>query len=202
MSSKTPVNCGDFPTLAQANLQQKVKQAAKERFALRKGRQQSKAAKSSDTSYVGATTWNLLKKPKAEPKAEPKDEPNAPAPAPAKSIWTKAGGAKKKPKAQAKAKKPWVHPDKYIASLKGQVRVLNQRKAKANRDKKPEEAERFQRQINTLWGKMKRAEQRQRQSGSRRWNNQHGGLRKKHPLADYVKATKPKWAGSAHTSRG
>ena len=203
MSSKTPVN---NPTPAEAALRQKVKQAAKERFVLRKGRQQSKAAnearrlnaaksewkKSSDTSYAGAASWALAKAPaKAEPNAPApaKAQPKAPASAPAKSIWTKAGGAKKK-KSKAKAKKAWVPPDQYIASLKKQVRVLNQRKTKAKHDKKPEEAERFQRQINTLWGKMKRAEDRQRQNGSRRWNNQHGGLRKKHPLADYVKAAK------------
>jgi hypothetical protein len=206
MSSKTQVNCGDFPTLAQANLQQKVKQAAERQFALRKGRQQSEAAakarglnaarsaweKSSDNSYAGAATWALLKKPKAPApapaKAPAKAQPKAPAPAPTKSPWTKVRAKKKKPKAK-KARLPL--PD-FIASLKKQIKVLNQKKAKALRDGKTIDAESFQRQINRLWGMMKRAEERLRKSGCRDWNARKGGLRKEVSIADYVKAAKPK----------
>ena len=193
---------------AQANLQQKVKQEAIRQFARRKGLQQSKAAAvernkrakaeakarniatfqslpQDQQTWLGAVKASL-------PKAPAKAQPKALAPAPTKSTWTNVGGEKKKakaqPKAQPKDKKAWVPPDQYIASLKKQVNVLNQRKAKANRDGKTKDAESFQRQINTLWGKMKRAEERLRQSGSRHWNNQHGGLRKEHPLGDYIKS--------------
>lgn len=77
---------------------------------------------------------------------------------------------------------------KIVEVLKQKVDILNQRKAKAERDGKTKDAESFQRQINLLWGMMKRAEERLRQSGSRRWNNQHGGLRKKHTLGDFFKS--------------
>lgn len=187
MSTKTPVNCGNFPTLTQANLRQKVKQDAKRQHALRKGRKQSEAAaearrlkaaksawdESSDKTYVGAATWRHLKKAKAPAKAPAnslllKEKPNAhakaPAPTPSKSTWTKVGGAKKKSKAQAKGKsapKRLPLPD-YIASLKKQVKDLNQRKAKAEHNGKTKDAESFQRQINRLWWMMKRAEERLR----------------------------------------
>jgi hypothetical protein len=199
MSTKTPVNCGNFPTLTQANLQQKVDQDAKRQHALRKGRKQSSAAaearrleaaksawkKSPDTSYAGAAKAILKEKPKAPAKAKPNASAKAPAPTPTKSTWTNVGGTKKS-KAQAKGKsapKRLPLPD-YITSLKKQVNVLNQRKAKAEHNGKTKDAESFQHQINRLWGMMKRAEERLRQSGCRRWNNQHGGLRKKHTLGD------------------
>jgi hypothetical protein len=227
-SSGTQVNnCGDFPTLAQAALQEEVERAAKEELASRKAQQQSnaaaeaqmrKAAKSAweeslDKNYAGAATWSLfLKKAKAPAKApaeapakDPAEAPaKDPAPAPADQGWTMVGPSgkpigpngkpngfkkEKKPKAQPwGAPKAWLPPDKYIAFLKGKLKVLNHEMHKAKRDNKSKDAEDLQRQINRLWGKMKRAEERLRQSGCRRWNAQQGGLRKEHTLGDYFKS--------------
>ena len=81
---------------------------------------------------------------------------------------------RRSPRLRPRTRRLGVPPEQYIASLKGQVWVLNQKKAKALHDGNTKDAESFQRQINRLWGKMKRAEDRLRQSGSRRWNAQHG----------------------------
>lgn len=159
---------------------------------------------SSDKTYVGATTWSLpLEEPKAPAKApapapakaQPKDQPKAPAES--DQGWTKVGPNgkpigtkkyKKKPKAQSNGapkgapKKRRPLPD-FIASLKRQIKVLNERKAKAERDGNHSRAEDLQRQINRLWGMMKRAEERLRQSGCRRWNAQQ---RRTGTLANFI----------------
>lgn len=205
MSSKTQVNCRDFPPLAQANLQRKVREEAKRQFALRKGHEQSKAAAKArniaafqslppdQQTWSGAVQAFLSKAPAKAPAKDPDPAPaKAPAPAPTKSTWTKVRAKKKKPKKKPKAqpKRAWLPRDQYIASLKRQVEVLKQRMAKAKRDNKPEDAESFQRQINTRWGKMKRAEHSQRKSACRRWNAQQRRTATQHghtgTLADHI----------------
>ena len=71
-------------------------------------------------------------------------------------------------------------------------RIHRPHAAQAERDDQTKNADRFQRQINSLWGKMKRAEERLRQSGCHRWNAQHGGLRKEQKLADFIVKSKRK----------
>lgn len=202
MSSKIQINCQEFPTLEHAHLMMEAKKEAKRQFALQKGRKQSNAADevrrlneaktawnmSSDNSYVGATKA-LLSKPQTPVKAPVSAPVKAPAPAPFKSTWKKVGGSKKKPKGK---ERKWVPPEQYIASLKKQIKDLNQMKVKAKHDGKTKDEDSFQRQINSLWGKMKRAEKRLRQSDARCWNAQYGGLRKEHKLTDFIVKSKRK----------
>jgi len=198
MSSGTQVNCGADPTpaeakaQAQAALQQKVKEEAKRLLAKRLLALRKGPKKSSDNSYAGAAKTLLAEQ---DPDPAPAKDP---APAPDQG-WTMVGRdgkpigpngfkKKKKPKAQpwGAPKKRRLPPKEFIDFLKKQVEVLNHRMRKAKRDNKSKEAEDLQRQINRLWGKMKRAEKRLLQSGCRRWNAQQGGLRKKHTLGDYI----------------
>ena len=207
MSSEAPVNCASYaqknPTPAEAKRRQTILKDAKRRLALLNGCKQSKAANearnfearqnawemSSKKTFLGAATWQ--KPPKAEPKAPApapaKAQPKAPAPAPTKSPWTKVGRKKKK-KPKAQAKKVLLPLPDFIASLKKQVKVLNQKKANALRDGKPKDAQYFRQKIYLLRGMMKRAEERQRQEALDNWNTKQGGLREKNTLGQCLKS--------------
>lgn len=79
---------------------------------------------------------------------------------------------------------------KIVEVLKQKVDILKQRKAKADRDGNTKDAESFQRQINRLYGMMKRAEKRLRQEALNNWNNQQRRTATQHgrtgTLADFI----------------
>lgn len=217
MSSTTQVKNPTPAQVRQMDLQKEVEDAARAlRKELQRSKAAAKVrnlklAKSefeslNKTYLRAATMWNL-EGPTAAPapapakapaKAAPAKAPAKEAPAPAMSDqgWTKVGsngkpnGSKKKPKAKKPRdapKKKRLPPKEFIASLKRQLKVLRQRKAKAERDGKTKDAESFQRQFNRLYGMMMRAEERLRESACLRWNAQQGS---KTTWADYVKAAK------------